>query len=186
MTRWKKALLAGTTVAAMLVVTAVAASATAGGRAALRAAGSHAVLVAATTPGNPQPNGGGGPASSPSIGPIQVTIGDRWTIQGQLLAKGTVTITCGPFLNGASEFSSAQVTVEEALNDKVGHAQANVQSLTCDGAKHVYAVTALVGDVPFRQADGAVSVNANACGVDPSTFGGVCQTGSALSTITVR
>jgi hypothetical protein len=187
MTRWKKVLLAGSTVTAMLMVTAMAASATTGGRAALRAAGTNMVLMAAAAAPSPQPNGGGGPASGPAsggIGPIQITVADRWTLQGQLLAKGSVTITCGPFLS--TEFSSAQVTVEEALGDKVGHANGSIQSLTCDGAKHTYPVTTLVADVPFRTGDGAISVFANACGVPGPFVGEVCQQGNALTTITVK
>jgi hypothetical protein len=121
----------------------------------------------------------GGVASGPGLGPIQISIGDRWTLQGPLIVHGTVTLTCGPFLsNTGSDF--AEVTVEE-----VGHEPASLQ-LTCDGAHHSYPVTALVSDVQFTSgAPAAVGVQANACGEDTS-FQFVCQTGSAVAQVTVK
>jgi hypothetical protein len=182
MTRWKKVLVAASTGATLVVMATVAASASGTGRAALRAAGTHVVLAASTSTANGQARGG--VASGPGLGPIEISIGDRWTLQGQLIVKGSVTIRCGPFLSDGG--SNAQVTVEEALGDHVGHAQAFLQSLTCDGARHAYPITALVSDVPFRPADGAASVSANACGEDPSSFQFDCQQGTAISPITVK
>jgi hypothetical protein len=184
MTHWKKVLVAASTGATLVVMATVAASASGPGRAAMRAAGTHVVLAASTSTGNGQPHGG--VASGPGLGPIVVSIGDRWTLQGQLIVKGSVTITCGPFLPNQEGSSNAQVTVEEALGDHVGHALGSLTSVTCDGARHTYPVTALVSDVPFRPADGAASASANACGQDPSSFQFVCQSGTAIAPITVR
>jgi len=191
MTRWKQFLVAASTAGTLVVLATVAASASAPGRTALHVAGAQAVLFASGSPHAGQPGatpngGGGGVTSGPGLGPIQISIGDRWTLQGQLIATGSVTITCGPFLPNNSGSSSAQVTVEEALSDHVGHAQAFLSSLTCDGAHHSYPVTGLVSDVPFRTADGAASVTANACGQDPASFQFACQNGSAIAQITVR
>jgi hypothetical protein len=183
MTRWKKVLVAASTGATLVVMATVAASASGTGRSALRAAGAHVALAAGTPASNAQ---SGGVASGTGLGPIQISIGDRWTLQGQLIVKGSVTITCGPLLANQEFSSNAQVTVEEALGDHVGHASAFLPSLTCDGARHAYPVTGLVSDVPFRPADGAVSVSANACGQDPSSFQFVCQNGTALAPITVK
>jgi hypothetical protein len=181
MTRWKKFLVAASTGATLVVTATVVASASGTGRDALRSAGAHTVLAASMSARTGQP---GGVASGPGLGPIQISIGDRWNLQGPLIVHGTVTLTCGPFLDNSGD-DFAQVTVEEALSDKVGHAPASVQ-LTCDGAHHSYPVTALVSDVPFTSgAPAAVGVQANACGEDTS-FQFVCQSGSAVAQVTVR
>jgi hypothetical protein len=182
MTRWKRVLVAASTGATLVVMATVAASASGPGRDALRAAGTHVVLAASTTTGNGQPRGG--VASGPGLGPIEVSIGERWTLQGPLIVKGSVTITCGPFVQMSG--SNAQVTIEEVVGDHVGHAQAFLSTLTCDGARHTYPVTALVSDAPFRPADGAASVSANAFGEDPGSLQFVQQTGSAITQITVK
>jgi hypothetical protein len=184
MTRWKKVLVAASTGATLVVMATVAASASGTGRAAMRAAGSHAVLMASTSAGSAAPRGG--TASGPGLGPIQVSIGRSWSLQVQLIVSGSITVTCGPFLPGTNSSTNAQVTTEEALGDKVGHAQGFVNQLTCDGAKHSYQVSTLVSDVPFRPAEGAASVSANACGQDPSSFQFVCQQGTAIAPITVK
>jgi hypothetical protein len=183
MTRWKKVLVAASTGATLVVMATVAASASGTGQSVLRAAGAHVALAANTPATSAKP---GGVASGPGLGPIQISIGDRWTLQGQLIVKGSVTITCGPFLPNQNSSGNAQVTIEEALGDKVGHAEVYLNSLTCDGARHAYPVTALVSDVPFRPADGAVSVTANACGQDPGSFQFACQNGAAITPITVK
>lgn len=184
MSGWKKILVAASTGVTLAVMATVVASASGPGRAALRSAGTHAVLMASTGPGSgTQPRGG--VASGPGPGPIQISIGKTWTLNGPLIVSGTITVTCGPFLPNTTGDSGAQVTVEEALGDKVGHAPAFV-SLTCDGARHTYPVTGLVNDVPFRPGDGAVGVTANVSGQDPSSFQFVFQTASAVSRITVK
>ncbi|TMC11402.1 MAG: hypothetical protein E6J41_06140 [Chloroflexi bacterium] len=184
MTRWKKFVVAATTGATLVVTATVVASASGTGRDALRAAGGRAVLMASTSTGTAQPRGGS--ASGTGLGPIQVSIGKTWDLQVQLITSGTLTVACGPFLPGTQSSSGAQVTVEEVVGDKVGHAQGFVNSLTCDGARHPVQVSALVSDLPFRSAPGAVSVSANACGQDPSSFQFVCQQGNAVSAITVK
>jgi hypothetical protein len=183
MTAWKKILVAASTGVTLVVMATVAASASGTGRDALRAAGTRAVLMASTSPGNGAAPRGGGTASGGGLGPIQISIGKTWTLDVQLIVSGTITVTCGPFMspNGAG---SAQVTVEEALGGKVGHATANVV-LNCDGAKHTYPVSALVSDVPFTTGSGAVGVTAQASGLDTS-FQFVGQQGSAVSAITVK
>ena len=67
----------------------------------------------------------------------------------------------------------------------VGHADATIQPITCDGAKHTYPVSALVSDVPFRPGAGAVRVTAQAQGISTS-FQFVGQQGSAVTAITVK
>jgi len=182
MTRWKKFLVAASTGATLVVMATVVASASGTGQSALRSAGTHAVLAASMSKSTGP--AGGGVASGPGLGPIQISIGERWNLQGPLIVHGTVTLTCGPFLDNSGD-DFAQVTVEEALSEKVGHAPASVQ-LTCDGAHHTYAVTALVSDVPFTSGvPAAVGVQANACGEDTS-FRFVCQSGSAVAQVTVR
>jgi hypothetical protein len=183
MTRWKKVLVAASTGATLVVMATVAASASGTGRSALRMAGAHVALAANTPASSAKP---GGVASGPGLGPIQISVGDRWTLQGQLIVKGSLTITCGPFLPNTEFSSGADITVEEALGDHVGHAQGSIQSLTCDGARHAYPITALVSDVPFRAADGAASASARACGQDPSSFQFICQNGAAITPITVK
>jgi hypothetical protein len=180
MTHWKKILVAASTGATLMVTATVVASASGTGQSVLRSAGAHAVLAASRSTGT-QP--GGGVASGPGLGPIHISIGERWTLVNPLIVRGTVTLTCGPFIDSGSDF--AQVTVEEALNDKVGHAPASVQ-LTCDGANHSYPVTALVNDVPFTGGvPAAVGVQANACG-ESTSFQFVCQSGSAVAPVSVR
>lgn len=180
MTRWKRFLVAASTGATLVVMATVAASASGTGRDALRAAGSRAVLMASSSAGTAEPKGG--VASGTGLGPIQIEVGKAWSLQVQLIVTGTITVTCGPFTNPNA--GSAQVTVEEALGDRVGHAQANV-ALTCDGTPHSYTVSALVGDVPFKAGAGAVGVTAQASGID-SSFQFVGQQGSAVSAITVK
>lgn len=182
MSGWKKFLVAASTGVTVVVMATVAASASGVGRTALKTAGARAVLMASTSPGSgAQPRGG--VASGPGLGNIQITIGKTWDLQVQLIVSGTITVTCGPFLQ-PEDAGSAQVTVEEALGGKVGHAQANVP-LTCDGVRHTYQVSALVSDIPFQSGPGAVGVSAEANGEDTSfQFEG--QQGSAASAITVK
>jgi hypothetical protein len=181
MTRWKKFLVAASTGATLVVTATVVASASGTGRNALRAAGGRAVLAAGTSTGKAQP--AGGVASGTGLGPIQISIDRTWDLQVQLIVSSSITVTCGPFQN--PQAGSASVTVEEALGDKVGHADATIQPITCDGAKHTYAVSALVGDVPFRPGAGAVRVTAQAQGITTS-FQFVGQQGSAVTAITVK
>jgi hypothetical protein len=181
MTRWKKFLVAASTGATLVVMATAVASASGTGRDALRAAGSRAVLMASTSTGRAQ--AAGGVASGTGLGPIQISIDRTWDLQVQLIVSSSVTVTCGPFQQPRT--GTAEVTVEEALGEKVGHADAAIQPLTCDGAKHSYPVSALVGDLPFRPGAGAVRVTAEASGLDPS-FQFVGQQGSAVTAITVK
>jgi hypothetical protein len=180
MTRWKKFLVAASTGATLVVTATVVASASGAGQAALRSAGTRAVLMASTSPGSATPRGG--VASGTGLGPIQISIGQTWSLQDQLIVRGTVTVTCGPFVQDGG---TATVTVEEALSGRVGHANATIQTLTCDGAPHAYPVAALVSDVPFLPQAGAVGVTAQASGIT-TTGQFLGQQGSAVSAITVK
>jgi hypothetical protein len=184
MTAWKKVLVAASTGVTLVVMATVAAAASGTGRDALRAVGTRAVLMASTSPGSSSTAPRGGVASGPGLGPVVISIGKTWTLDGPLVVRGTVTITCGPFLSNSGE-SFAQATVEDAPGSQVGHGSASTP-LTCDGAKHQYAVSVLVNDLPFKAGDGAVGVNANPCGEDPSSFQFVCQSGSAVTPVTLK
>ena len=178
---WNRALLALSSAITLLVLGVVTASATNAG--ALRAAGSHAAaLASSTTP--VRADAAGGSVSSGGLGPVQISIGNTWTLDGNLLVRGTVTITCGPF--STTNPGTVQVLVEEPVNDKVAHASGQIASVPCDGAAHRNTVTALVADVPFRAADGATQVDASACGIDPTTFQFICQPGHAVAKVRIQ
>lgn len=177
----KRVLLTLSSTLTVLVLGLVVASATTAGHDALRSTAARATLLASTTP--VRADAAGSTATGPGLGPIQITIGSTWNLDGQLLASGTATLTCRAF--SSDESSSAQITIEEAVGDKVGHGFASIPQLRCDGAAHRYPVTALVNDVPFRPSDGAALVDASACGLDPSSFRFVCQAGHALATIRI-
>jgi hypothetical protein len=184
MSRWKhwnRALLALSSVVTLLVLGVVTASATGTGAGTLRAAGSQATLLAGITP--VKADAAGSVATGPGLGPVQIAIGNTWTLDGDLLARGNVTITCGPFttVNPAS----GQVTIVESAGDKVAHANGQLSQLSCDGAAHRNAVTVLASDVPFRPADGVAVVDVSACGVDPTTFQFICQPGHALAKVRI-
>jgi len=185
MSRWKhwnRALLALSCGGTLLALGVVTASATESGNGALRAGGQQAARLVAST-GPVSAVAAGAPATSPSSGPAQINIGTTWTLDGNLLVHGTVTVQCGPFSNVTN--GSGQVLVEEPVNDKVGHAGGQLQQITCDGTGHRNNVTALVSDVPFRASDGAVQVDVSACGFDPSGFQFICQPGHALSKVRI-
>jgi hypothetical protein len=190
MTRVQRTLLGISTGATLLVLATVAASATTAGQAALRAGGQRMVLTASAVNG-PQPNGGsggGGQTSGTGLGPVQVAIGNRWTLQGQLIVKGNITVTCGPFAPGTSS-AGGSITVEEVAGGHVAHAtipNGQLPQLTCDGASHTVPITVLATDLPFEAADGAAALTVNACGQSLNSFQFVCQpSGTAIGQITV-
>ena len=185
MTRSKRVLAAGAIGVTLLVLTVVTASATGAGRGALRAAGTRAVLLSSTSVAHPQ--AARTVVTSPTFSPMDITIGERWTLHGRLLLSGTVTITCGPFLPSPSDFSNAQVTIEEPSGDDLAHAQASIQTIACDASPHMFAVTAVASDAPFSAGAGVAIVNATACGIDPASFQFVCQGGGTkVIQVTVR
>jgi hypothetical protein len=171
MSHWAKLALAATSALTLLAV----ALTTGGAATALRAAGVSAVLVRSTAPIDAQAGGGG--ATSPGLGPIQMSIGSNWTLVDKLTVSGPLTVTCGPFLPG-SGFSQAQVVLSQAAGHTVGHAVGSITP-ACDGVTHTYVVTATVQDVPFRSGTATVNASAFASGTDPFTFQFESQSGQA-------
>ncbi len=172
MSPWKKLALAATTALTLLALAVM----TGGPAAALRALGQHAALAAATSPVDAQ--AGGGDATSPALGPVLISIGSDWTLVDKLTLTGSLTVRCGPFLPDPNFSSSANVQISEPAGHTVGHAFGSITP-ACDGVSHTYVVTASVQDVPFRPSSGSATANAFACGIDPSSFFFVCQSGQA-------
>ncbi len=174
MSLWKKLVLATSTALTLLALAVM----TGGGAAALRALGMNSALAGATTAIDAQAGGGG--ATSPALGPVEVTIGSDWTVSDKLTLTGPVTITCGVFLPSPNNFSFANVAIEQAAGHTVAHAFGSLTP-ACDGVAHTYLVTATVQDVPFRPNPGTASASAIACGLDPNSLQNLCQSGSAGS-----
>jgi hypothetical protein len=165
MSRLKRVLLVSTTAASLLVLTVVTASATAGGRGALRAAGASAVLLSASGPAHSQPVPMA--ATAPGVA-LRVSVSHGWELQGKLILTGTITISCGPLVLNPNGFASAQVTIEQASGDDVGHTNASL-GFACNGASHTTTITAVASDSPIAPGDAVAIVNATACGVNPTT-----------------
>jgi hypothetical protein len=171
MSRWAKLAVALTSALTLLAVGLT----TGGAATALRAAGVSAALARSTAPIDAQAGGGG--ATSPGLGPIQLFIGSNWTLADKLTVSGPLTVTCGPFLPG-SGFSEADVVLFQAAGHTVGHAVGSIAP-ACDGVAHTYVVTATVQDVPFRSGTATATVSAFASGTDPFTFQFESQSGQA-------
>jgi hypothetical protein len=182
MSHWKKAALAMSSALTLLALAVLAAPASGGGGV-LQAIGAKAALAATTSGVDAQ--AGGGAATSTGLGPIQMSIGPDWTLQGKLSLSGSLTVTCGPFLPDQSESSSASVSISEAAGHTIAHASGSI-SPACDGATHTYVVMATAQDVPFRPGTGTASANAFACGTDLNSFQFMCQDGQASGQVSIK
>jgi hypothetical protein len=184
MSRLKRVLLVSTTAASLLVLTVATASATAAGRGALHAAGASAVLLSASGTAHSQPVALA--ATAPGVA-LRVSVAHRWELQGKLILTGTMTISCGPLVLSPYGFTEAQLTIEQASGDDVGHTNGSLPSFACDGAPHTTTITAVASDAPIAPGDAVAIVNAQACGVNPTTGQSTClDVNQQISQVTIQ
>jgi hypothetical protein len=166
--RWTKFALAATSALTLLVV----ALTTGGPAAALRAAGVDAATAAATAPIDAL--AGGMKPTGQAPGPIQMSIGSDWMRQGTRDLTGSLMVTCGPFMTGFGEFSTASISLSTATGSGFGSI-----SPICDGAEHTYTVTVRFFGRSLQAGAGTARATAFASGLDPMTFRFIFQTGHA-------
>lgn len=181
MNKWNLARLSLGVFAPLMLFGALGFSATGAGRAVL----AEAMPLGANSSAGIDAGAGIDQVTGPGLGPIEITIGPDWRLDGKLLLIGQMTVRCGPFVPGTSGFSFASVLISQAAGHTVAHAFGSI-SPACDGVPRAYAVTAVAADVPFHPGTGVATAGATACGVDPFTFQFVCQSGQATSEISIR
>ena len=140
-------------------------------------------MVAHTLSG-PAVNAEAAGGASQVLPSISIKVNPEVKLVNSVLLTDQVTIACGAFIS--QQFGAASLEIVEAVGNSVAHSYANVQSLRCDGAPHVYTVSFLGDNIPFiTGGDAAVSATANACGTTPS-FQSICQDGQVAVPVTVR
>jgi hypothetical protein len=122
-------------------------------------------------------------AATTFLPPMNITVGHDVTLQDKLTLTGTVTITCGPFIQTSS--SGANVQVSEPSGSTVAHAFGSVPGLVCDGGPHTFGFTAIANDAPFHPSAGQAQVFASACGTTPD-FSFQCESAQTTSAVNIK
>jgi hypothetical protein len=122
-------------------------------------------------------------AATTFLPPMDITVGPDVTLRDKLTLTGTVTITCGPFIQTSSGGASIEVT--EPSGSNVAHAFGSLSGLVCDGAPHTYGFTATANDAPFHPSAGQAQVFASACGTAPD-FTFQCESAQATAAVTIK